>query len=413
LLAVAAVSLLATAAAAPARAAVPADLRLVVVADGLEEPVAAVTAGDERLFIVERAGRILVHRHGEVLATPFLDIRPLVASEDAEQGLLGLAFHPRFADNGFFYVAYVRDLVPPDPHRHEKVVARYRVDGTSPDVADPASAEPVMVIEQPFRNHNGGDLQFAPDGTLWIATGDGGGGGDPYGNAQNVDSLLGKLLRVDVDRDDFPANPQRNYGIHEDNPFADGPGADEVWAYGLRNPWRFSLDPYTGDAFVGDVGQAKAEEVTVLPAGEGGLNLGWDCWEGIFPFAGGTAFCPTADEVAQPALTYLHGQGNCSVTGGFRYRGHEIAGLAGQYLFADFCSGRLWLAEEGAGGKWQATLWRQAGLVSSFGRDARGELYVVDLTGRVLAIDSPSSLFFDDFESGGLGAWTRVVAGGG
>jgi hypothetical protein len=393
-----------------AAAEIPPDLVLALVTDELVQPVGLATAGDDRLFVIERAGRVRVVRHGALLPTPFLDLRAIVDSEDGEQGLLGLAFHPRHAENGYLYVAYTRDLVPRQPHRHEKVIARYQVTA-DPGVADPTTATMVAVIPQPFENHNGGDLHFGLDGYLWIATGDGGGAGDPFDNAQNRASLLGKILRVDVDRDDFPADPERNYGIPPDNPFVDGPGAPEVWALGLRNPWRFSVDRRTCDVFVADVGQALFEEVNLLPAGVGGLDLGWDCWEGTSRFlAGGNPACPAPEAVTWPILEYRHGQGDCAVTGGYRYRGHVIAGIAGRYLFGDFCSGRLWLADQRPGG-WATTLWRQAGNVSAFGQDARGELYVVDYRGRLLRVTSPSSVFFEDFEGGDLGAWTRVVAG--
>ena len=394
---------------AGAAAAVPEDLALTLLTDDLVQPLGLATAGDDRLFVVERPGRIVVWRPGGVLPEPFLDIRGLVDSDDGEQGLLGLAFHPDYRRNGFFYVAYVRDLSPRHPQQHEKVIARYNV-SADPDVADPGSQELVMVLAQPYPNHNGGDLHFGRDGYLYAGTGDGGGGGDPFDNGQNVDSLLGKILRLDVDRDDFPNDPQRNYGVPPDNPFADEAGADEIWTYGLRNPWRFSFDRRTGELWIGDVGQNEREEVDLLPAGEGGQNLGWDCWEGTARYhQGGNLVCPDESTLVWPVLEYGHGQG-CSVTGGYRYRGHVIAALAGQYLFGDFCSGRLWLAER-RGGSWASTFWRQAGNVSSFGEDERGELYVLDFGGRLLRVTSAGSLFFDDFEDGGLAAWTRVVRG--
>jgi glucose/arabinose dehydrogenase len=394
-----------------AHAAPPPGVELELLTDDLEEPIALAHAGDDRLFLVEREGRIRIFAGGELRAEPFLDIRHLIDSADGEQGLLGLAFHPRYRETGWLYVAYTRDLQPPHPQRHQKVVARYSVSTADPDAADPASGQILLLTPQPFPNHNGGDLHFAHDGMLWIATGDGGSGGDPDGNAQNLESLLGKMLRVDVDRDDFPDDPERNYGVPPDNPFADGAGADEIWAYGFRNPWRFSFDRRTGDAWVGDVGQGLVEEIDLLPRGAAGLNFGWDCWEGSHPFPHGAPGCKNLGDTTLPLIEYGHA-GNCAVTGGYRYRGHVIAGLAGQYVYADFCSGRLWWAEEQRRNVWSSTLWRQAaGNFSAFGEDHRGELYLIDLGGRLLRVTSPSSLFFDDFEDGNALAWSRRVQG--
>jgi hypothetical protein len=360
--------------------------------------------------VIERAGRIRVVRHGVLLPTPLLDLRAIVDSADGEQGLLGLAFHPRHAENGYLYVTYIRDLVPPQAHQHEEVIARYQV-SADPDVVDPATATVVAVIAQPFKNHNGGDLHFGRDGYLWIATGDGGGAGDPFDQAQNPASLLGKILRVDVDRDDFPGDPLRNYGIPPDNPLRRGPGSPGGLGARAAQPVALQHRPAyrrrvrrrrrPGDVRGGQPAPSRRRRARPRLGLLGG-NL-------PLPRRRQQRLPGARDgDLAHPRIP--HGQGNCAVTGGYRYRGHVIAGIAGRYLFGDFCSGRLWLADQQPAG-WTTTFWRQAGHVSAFGQDARGELYVVDYRGRLLRVTSPSSLFFDDFEDGDLGAWTRVVAG--
>ena len=346
----------------------PAELSLELVADGFSRPVAVRSAGDgsDRLFVVEQDGRIMVVADGEVLAEPFLDIVPQVESGGGEQGLLGLAFHPDYSNNGFFYVNYTHDPGPgPDVTR----VSRFQVSAADPDVADPASETILLEFEQDFSNHNGGDLHFGPDGFLYIATGDGGGAGDPNDRAQDLGSLLGKLLRIEVDG----ATP---YAVPPDNPFVGAAGArPEIWAYGLRNPWRFSFDRLTGDVFIGDVGQGAVEEVDLQPAAStGGENYGWSCMEG--DRAAGFNPCD-GSPLTPPILVYGHGLG-CSVTGGYRYRG-RIAALRGFYVFGDFCSGRIWLASE-SDGAWNARQWADTALsISSFGEDQNGELYLTDL----------------------------------
>ena len=227
--------------------------------------------GDQsRLFVLEKAGRILVIKDGNLLAEPFLDLIALVHSGENEQGLLGLAFHPDYQTNGLFYVNYIRDD-DPGTVENETVIARYAV-SADPDVADPDSGQTVMIVAQPRRNHNGGWIGFSPDGYLYLAFGDGGGGNDPFQNAQNLDSLLGKLLRIDINCDGFPADPDRNYGIPPDNPFVGVAGADEIWAYGLRNPWQCSFDP-DGNLYIGDVGQASREELNFQPASSPGGEI--------------------------------------------------------------------------------------------------------------------------------------------
>ncbi|HVS03531.1 MAG TPA: PQQ-dependent sugar dehydrogenase [Thermoanaerobaculia bacterium] len=377
-------------------------LALELLVTGLDQPVGVAHAGDGsgRLFIIERRGRILVWQHGALLPAPFLDIRHLVDAAGAEQGLLGLAFHPRFAENGLFFVHYTRPGTP-----DQTVVARYRV-SADPDRADPASGLEVLSVDQPFANHNGGDLRFGPDGYLYVALGDGGGAGDPLGTAQDPGSLLGKLLRLDVDAG-------APYAIPADNPFVGAPGRDEIWSLGLRNPWRFSFDRATGDLFLGDVGQNAVEEVDLQPAGQGGLNFGWSCFEGSQPFAPG-GHCPAG--LVAPILEYGHGEG-CAVTGGFRYRGGSGA-LWGDYFFGDFCSGRIWHAHP-IGDTWVAELWLDTALsVSSFGEDEVGELLVVDFGGAIYRLAAPggaplppAGAWFESPELPGFQIKVRLSAG--
>lgn len=321
--------------------------------------------GSGFLYVVEQGGRIRTIRNGSPDAAPFLDIGGRVLA-GGERGLLGLAFSPGYATNGRFYVNYTRN---PDG---ATIVARYSATG-NPRVADPDSEEIVLVIGQPFSNHNGGQIAFGPDGFLYIGMGDGGSGGDPQNNAQNPSTLLGKMLRIDAESGVSP------YAIPPSNPFAGAGGTrGEIWASGLRNPWRFSFDRLTGDLYIGDVGQGSFEEVDFQPAGSrGGENYGWNILEGNQCFGG--SGCDTTGLVP-PVAVYDHSQG-CSVTGGTVYRGADHPRMAGIYFFGDFCSGRIFgLARDGAA-------WRSAALlvapisVSSFGEDEAGNLYVTDYSG--------------------------------
>ncbi len=357
----------------------PSIIALQAVVTGLDLPLAIVSAGDGtgRLFIVQQGGKILVFDGTQALPTPFLDITSLVSC-CGERGLLGLAFHPDYSDNGFFYVDYT-DV------NGDTVVARYTVSG-SPNAADPNSALTVLTVDQPFVNHNGGNLGFGPDDYLYVSMGDGGGTGDPQNNAQRLDTVLGKILRIDVDRDDFTNDPNRNYAIPIDNPFVGDPDArGEIWVLGLRNPWRFSFDRQTEDLFIGDVGQGNVEEIDFQSASSsGGENYGWRCFEGNATF--NNQGCSSKFDYDFPILQYTHSLG-CSVTGGFRYRGTDVAELAGRYLYGDFCGGRIWGAIPGANGTWVTTqLLDTALLISSFGEDESGELYVADLNGSVYKI---------------------------
>lgn len=338
-----------------------------IIAAGFSFPVQVTHAGDGsgRLFVVEQTGRIKIIKNGSVLSAPFLDISGLISC-CGERGLLGLAFHPDYSANGYFYLNYTRS------GDGATVIARYSVSGGNPDVANPASAQTILIISQPYSNHNGGQLFFSPvDGYLYIATGDGGSGGDPQNYAQNTGSLLGKMLRLDVDSA-FP------YAIPPDNPFV-GPGnpLDEIWALGLRNPWRFSFDRATGDLYIGDVGQNQWEEIDFQANGNGGLNFGWRCREGAhnFNFSGNCASLTLTDPIAE----YNHTLGN-AVTGGFVYRGTLYPALAGHYFYADYGSGRIWSKQITGPGAWAPSEQELDTnfLISAFGEDEAGELYVVE-----------------------------------
>lgn len=345
-------------------------ISLEVALTGLSQPLQVTYApGDEEhLFVVEKIGRVRVARGGELRAQPVIDLRQEVSTA-SEQGLLGLAFHPRFQENGYVYVNLTNS-------RGDTEIRRYWVDPQSYRAA-PESGRTLLTIPQPAANHNGGMLAFGPDGYLYIATGDGGRAGDPWGNAQNLQSLLGKILRIDVDGGD-------PYAIPPDNPFVGVNGArPEIWAYGLRNPWRFSFDRVTGDLYIADVGQNRWEEVNWQPAASsGGENYGWNALEGTHCYPPGTR-C-SAEGMTPPVVEYANDRSvGCAITGGYVYRGEEVPGLAGWYVYGDYCSGRIWGFDTAAlpdGGSPQPTELLAAGvLISSFGEDARGELYLTDL----------------------------------
>lgn len=328
---------------------------------GFEQPLFLTHAADGsgRAFVVQKTGAIRLLDGGET----FIDLSDRLTSTGSEQGLLGLAFHPRFERNGYFYVNYTDT-------DGESVVARYTA---TPDRrrGDPATEVRLLELPDPAENHNGGMLAFGPDGFLYIATGDGGGANDQFGNGQNLGSFLAKILRVDVDRGD-------PYSIPRDNPYAGSDEArPETWAYGLRNPWRFSFDRQTGDLYIGDVGQNAWEYAHFEPAGDkGGRNYGWSIVEGSHCFQ--VADCDK-EGLTLPIAEYSHDVG-CSITGGYVYRGERHPALQGAYLFADYCSGRIWTSARDSSGKWVTTeMMRSNAKISSFGEDEAGEVYVTDI----------------------------------
>jgi len=344
-------------------------LTVTLVADGLDSPLFLTSPpDDERLFVVERAGRIRIVRGNEVVPEPFLDITDLV-STGGERGLLGMAFHPAYAANGRFFLNYS------DSDGRTRVV-RYTV-SADPDRADLASAALVLAIDQPYGNHNGGMIAFGPDGMLYVGMGDGGSANDPHGHGQNTQTLLGALLRISVDGDAAP------YSVPRDNPFADGTaGRAEIWATGLRNPWRFSFDRAGGHLVIADVGQNAWEEINVVDPAAGGLNYGWQRMEGTH--CTGALGCDS-EGLTLPLVEYGHDQG-CSVIGGYVYRGTALPRMAGHYFYSDWCRGWLRSVRVGDDGTVdEHTEWPvgDLGTVVSFGEDAAGELYVVSQNGRI------------------------------
>ncbi len=345
-----------------------------LVIDGLDKPDGLVNAGDGsgRLFILEQPGLVRILKDGALLNTPFLDLTKKVSC-CGERGLLGLAFHPKYRENGYFYVDYTEKTGT----QLYTVIARYSVSSSDTNQADPNSEARLLHIEQPYLNHNGGELQFGPDGYLYIGMGDGGSAGDPHGNGQSLQTLLGKILRIDVDH-------SAPYAIPPGNPFASGGGLWEIWAYGLRNPWRFSFDKLTGDLYIGDVGQDAWEEIDFLPASSpGGENFGWNYFEGNHPYRGS----PPADtKFVSPVAEYGHDVGE-SVSGGYVYRGADLPAWQGVYLYGDFGSGRVWGLLLLPDGSWQnAQLFETPYNISSFGVDERGELYLVNYAGSLLML---------------------------
>lgn len=362
------------------------NLKLTQVASGYDRPIwVGSPPGDtDRLFVAEQDGRINIIKSGSKVATPFLDIVSKVESGGNEQGLLGLAFHPDYANNGRFFVHYSKS------GNGDTIIAEYKKNGSNPDLADGASEKILLTVDQPESNHNGGAIHFGLDGMLYIGLGDGGGGGDAHGsigNGQSLTTLLGKMLRIDVNA----AAGGKAYGIPSGN-MTSGGASPEIWSYGLRNPWRWSFDACTGDMYIGDVGQNQWEEIDVEPKSKGsGTNYGWRQMEGTHCFNPATGCDKTGKEL--PVAEYSHSDG-CSVTGGYVYRGKKIPALRGTYLYADYCSSRFWSFSY-SGGKANGlaeittdiTSGDDPGQVSSFGQDAVGELYVTDFDGKVWRID--------------------------
>jgi glucose/arabinose dehydrogenase len=355
---------------------------------GFTQPTQVTNAGDgsNRLFVVERQGRILVAVDGELLPEPFLDIRDAVGDWFIEQGLFSVAFHPSYTENGYFYVFYTAEPVGPEQEASnsgDNTIARFQVAADNPNRADHDSATILLTIPDREANHNGGQLRFGPDGYLYGGTGDEGGQGALWNNSQDPQSFFGKILRLDVDGGE-------PYAIPPDNPFVeDDAYLPEIWALGLRNPWRFSFDRGTGDMFIADVGEHTFEEVNLIPAGESGLNFGWPIMEG--------AVCFPADEpcdetgLTMPIFDYPHIDGDlvngCSATGGYVYRGEETPFIEGVYIFGDWCSGRVWATAE------SDDLWQKHEIgqfdfnLSSFGENEAGELYLTDMAnGRVMRL---------------------------
>jgi len=394
---------LVTALALPAAAQPPADLVLASTGAPASTALAMRNAGDGsgRLFIVERNGTIEIFQPGASasLGAPFLNITADVDTT-FEGGLLGLAFHPDYSTNGLFFVYYTRDGTGGDSL--ETVVERFTVQSGDPDQADLSSREEIFTLGQPAANHNGGDIHFGPDGYLYIGLGD---GGASSGTSQDINNLLGKMLRIDPCVDLVCAPP---YTIPADNPFVGIAGADEIWATGLRNPYRWSFDRSTGDLLIADVGAGSREEVNFQPEDSpGGENYGWNCREGDIAGPGGCS-----GDFVDPILVYPHTSGNCSITGGYRYRGC-IAGLRGTYIFSDFCTGRVWFADEGSPGSWSFSEWDNLpSSVYGYGEDEAGELYL-STGGSILRFESASdcveTIFADGFESGDTSSWSTTV----
>lgn len=384
--------------------------------------VASPNDGSGRIFVVERVGRIrIIDADGNLLPEPFLDLTELVQNDYLEQGLLGLAFHPDYANNGRFFVHFT------DYHTNgDNFIMEFPVSADDPNVADRAGGRLLLAVDQPYVNHNGGTIHFGPDGYLYIGIGDGGLGGDPYDTAQNRTLLLGKLLRIDVD-----ADGGRAYGIPADNPYSEArvvqsnsitdvigeteglsleaayyhPAArPEIWAYGLRNPWQFNFDPATGDLYIADVGQVTWEEINFQPAGSpGGQNYGWDIQEAGHCYPASVAECPRSQLGTLPVAEYKHGTDGCSITGIGVYRGEEFPSLDGIYFNSDWCTGRVWGLTRGDDGAWIYQQLLDTGLlVTGSGVDEAGNLYAT-------ACECVFSRQYDPFENPQGTVW-RIVA---
>jgi glucose/arabinose dehydrogenase len=366
---------------APASALAPAriHLGLAPLVSGLSSPLLVTHAGDGsgRLFVVEQTGAVRIVKNGTLVSTPFVDVSGLITS-GGERGLLGLAFHPSYRTNGKLYLSYT-------DRRGSSIVREYRV-SSDPDRVDTGTGVTLLGVKQPYANHNGGHIAFGPDGFLYIGLGDGGSAGDPGNRAQDRSNLLGKILRIDVNR----RTGSLRYGIPSSNPFVGRAGADQVWAYGLRNPWRFSFDRVTGDLWIGDVGQGDWEEVDRALAVRGrnagrGLNFGWRVMEGAHCYRPAAGCSRTGKTL--PLTEYGHGGGRCSITGGYVYRGRTYPDLAGAYLFGDYCSGEIWYVSRGADRGVRPTRaldTRES--ITSFGEDQAGELYVTGAGGTVFRL---------------------------
>ena len=330
-------------------------------------PVEIKNAGDQRLFVVEKSGKIkILNQNGSVNSTPFLDIEDRVSTNANERGLLGLAFHPNYPENPFFFVNYTNNS-------GATTISKFSVSANQ-DIAN--DSETILLeINQPYANHNGGCINFGPDGNLYIGMGDGGSGGDPQNYSQNTESLLGKMLRINVN--------SGAYSIPENNPYG-----DEIWSVGLRNPWKFSFDSLNGDLWIADVGQNEFEEINMVQNNPANINYGWRCYEGNEPY--NLSGCPE-EGLTFPVSTYSHyssGDFKCSITGGYVYRGNQISGLNGVYFFADYCSGEIGLLSKNENDEWDMSLAfpNINGSWVSFGEDINGELYIASINGGVYKI---------------------------
>lgn len=390
-------------------------LKTELVASGFNRPLYVTSPPKDfkRLFVVEQRGEIKIIKKGVILPAPFIDLTGKVSQSGNERGLLGMAFHPDYGNNGFFYVNYTKQ------NGGETVVERYKVSGANPDLGDPASGLIILgPISQPFSNHNGGNIQFGPDGKLYIGLGDGGSAGDPDCRAQRGNTLLGKMLRINDDGT-----------VPADNPFVGNATVlDEIWALGLRNPWRYSFDRETGDLYIGEVGQNSLEEIDFQPASStGGENYGWKVMEGTSCFSGvncpaGTPPC-NDPSLLLPILEYSHSLGRCSVTGGYVYRGCAVPDLQGSYFFADFCTAEIWTFEydgqnltnlQNRNSELNST--GAIDFITSFGEDSDGEIYVVDQgtaanTGEIFKIVPDVAPAFEDlgFGKDGTGGLVPVL----
>ena len=342
-------------------------------ATGFTAPVEIAHANDSRMFVVQQNGIIkILQSDGTVNSANFLNISSKI-TYGGERGLLGLAFHPQYPSNGYFFVYY-------NDTGGNITVARYTRSSANPDVADPASEKIILNLPKPFDNHNGGSIHFAPDGYLWIVTGDGGSGGDPNNNAQNKNSLLGKLLRLDI-------NSTGAYNIPPGNPFVGIDGADEVWAYGLRNAWKFNFDTVSGNVMIADVGQGQIEEINRMPLTQAGINYGWRCYEGNNTY--NTTGCAAQSTMTFPVAAYDHSGGKCSITGGYVYRGTQFPALQGRYFFADYCSTQIGSLNSDDSITWTSAF--SGNNFSTFGVNNQNELFVAAVnSGKIFRITTTS-----------------------
>jgi glucose/arabinose dehydrogenase len=350
-------------------------------ASGFTRPLEITNAGDSRLFVVEQGGLIkILNPDGTINPNPFLNISSLITNS-GEKGLLGLAFHPNYGTNGFFYINYIN-------LDGNTVIAKYTVDSGNPNIANPSSGSILLTITQPYANHNGGTLKFGPDGYLYIGMGDGGSGGDPENRAQNINELLGKMLRINV-------NSGTPYSIPSDNPYVGIAGADEIWAIGLRNPWKFSFDKKLGNLWIADVGQDNVEEINIAATTQSGLNYGWRCYEGDAAY--NTANCPSQASMKFPLKTINHSTGACSVTGGYAYNGTVYPNFNGLYFFTDYCNPQIGMMTTNGTVTFSEVF--SGNNFSTFGEDSNGELYVAAINNGSVFKITDTSLAINTFDS--------------